>query len=66
MFSEGTLVKLLPSAGFRNVEVKSYRKGKCPDLEILDNRPEHTLFVEGIKNVTINRIDLLLKKTINV
>jgi predicted SAM-dependent methyltransferase len=49
MYSEATLVKLLASAGFGNVEVKSYRQGKCPDLEILDNRPEHTLFVEGIK-----------------
>ncbi len=41
------LCAALESAGFSSVERVSYRVGRCPDLEILDNRPE-SLFVEGM------------------
>ena len=39
----------LESAGFVAVERVSYRVGRCPDLELLDNRPE-SLFVEATRS----------------
>jgi predicted SAM-dependent methyltransferase len=43
------LERLLFDCGFTRVERRSYRQGKTPDIEILDNRPEETLFVEAFK-----------------
>ncbi|HEX9935496.1 MAG TPA: methyltransferase domain-containing protein [Longimicrobium sp.] len=48
MYNETSLRALLLDVGFSKVVRTSYRQGACPDLEILDNRPE-SLFVEAFK-----------------
>jgi SAM-dependent methyltransferase len=48
MYNETSLRALLLSVGFSRVVRTSYRQGACPDLEVLDNRPE-SLFVEAFK-----------------
>lgn len=49
MYDFAMLKALLESIGFREVVRCGYREGLTPDLEILDNRPEETLFVEARK-----------------
>jgi ubiquinone/menaquinone biosynthesis C-methylase UbiE len=39
----------LEGAGFRDVTRCAYREGRTPDLAVLDNRPDETLFVEALK-----------------
>jgi predicted SAM-dependent methyltransferase len=39
----------LTQAGFADVRRAAYREGAVPDLEVLDNRPEETLYVEAHK-----------------
>jgi predicted SAM-dependent methyltransferase len=39
----------LLSAGFADVEQMQFRKGRVPDLELLDNREAETLYVEAMK-----------------
>lgn len=46
MYSHDTLRVLLESAGFVNVEAQSFRNGKCPNLSELDNRKDHSIFME--------------------
>lgn len=48
MYDETSLRALLLDVGFSRVDRTSYRQRACPDLEILDNRPE-SLFVEAFK-----------------
>ena len=49
MYSAYTLIKLLKDAGFANVRQWGFREGTCSDIDQLDNRPEHSIFVEGSK-----------------
>ena len=49
MYTEQSLVRLLLGAGFSTAKRCQYRQGRCPDLDRLDNRPEDSLFVEGVK-----------------
>ncbi len=49
MYDFDLLGRLLSSAGFVGIEQYAYRKGRVPDVEVLDNRPEETLFVEATK-----------------
>lgn len=49
MYDFELLEFLLEKAGFSQVVRCSYRQGKTPDIDKLDNRPEETLFVEAIK-----------------
>jgi len=49
MYCEPTLRKVLETAGFVDVRHCAYRKGECPDLDLLDNRPDHSLFLEASK-----------------
>jgi predicted SAM-dependent methyltransferase len=49
MYDFDLLRGLLESAGFIDVEHCSYRIGKVPDIEQLDNRPEETLYIEAVK-----------------
>lgn len=49
MYDFAMLKSLLESIGFRDVVRCGYREGLTPDLDILDNRPEETLFVEAQK-----------------
>ncbi len=43
------LERLLLLAGFSAVVRCGYRQGRTPDIQILDNRPDETLFVEAVK-----------------
>lgn len=47
-YNAHSLPRLMRRIGFTAAEVCSYRSGKCPDLEVMDNRPE-SLFVEATK-----------------
>jgi predicted SAM-dependent methyltransferase len=49
MYDFELLAAELSAAGFVDVERCSYRAGRTPDLEYLDNRPEETLYVEALK-----------------
>jgi len=49
MYDFDLLRQFLEDAGFNNIERFSYRKGKTPDIKLLDNRPEETLYVEATK-----------------
>jgi hypothetical protein len=41
------LEKLCRTVGFSRVFRRDFRTGQTPDLEILDNRPEYSLYVEA-------------------
>lgn len=49
LYDEELLSELLERAGFRSVTRCSHGEGRTPDLSVLDNRPEETLYVEGVK-----------------
>lgn len=48
MYDYDLLKAALDEAGFAGVVRCAYREGKTPDLHVLDNRPEDTLFVEAV------------------
>lgn len=47
MYDFELLSGLLRDAGYRDIRQCRYREGEVPDLHLLDNRPEETLFVEA-------------------
>lgn len=49
MYDFELLCASLRGAGFPEVRRRAYREGEVPDLELLDNRPEESLFVEARK-----------------
>jgi len=49
MYDFELLKDILEKIGFTNIVRCDYRKGQTPDIEILDNRPDETLFVEAVK-----------------
>lgn len=49
MYDFDSLKNLLLSIGFTVVEKRSFREGVVPDLELLDNRPQESLYVEARK-----------------
>lgn len=49
MYSENSLGSLLEGQGFVDLRTCKYREGRCPDLELLDNRPDHSIFMEAEK-----------------
>lgn len=49
MYDYSMLEKQLKDIGFLEVRRCQYREGCVPDIEILDNRPEESLFVEAMK-----------------
>jgi predicted SAM-dependent methyltransferase len=55
MYNFDLLRHLLKEAGFTNIERCSYRHGKTRDIDVLDNRPEQTLYVEASKNPKISQ-----------
>jgi SAM-dependent methyltransferase len=48
-YNSRSLSSLLRAKGFTEVYQCAYRQGECPDLEILDNRPAESLFIEARK-----------------
>jgi predicted SAM-dependent methyltransferase len=51
MYDFDLLREALEAAGFTAVERRAWREGRAPDLSLLDNRPDETLFVEAEKPV---------------
>lgn len=49
MYDFALLSEALSSAGFRDIRRCEYRQGMTPDLEMLDNRPDESLFVEATR-----------------
>jgi predicted SAM-dependent methyltransferase len=47
-YNQTSLLGLLRETGFREAYRCAYREGRCPDVELLDNRPR-SLFVEAVK-----------------
>jgi SAM-dependent methyltransferase len=48
-FTGPLLRKMFLDSGFRESEILDYRVGRCPDIDILDNRPEESIFFEAVK-----------------
>ena len=49
LYDYDMLKEELLKVGFCNITKCDYRRGKTPDLDYLDNRPDETLFVEANK-----------------
>lgn len=49
MYTPPSLARLLSSGGFTSVERRGFKQGRCPDLEVLDSRPDESIFMEGVK-----------------
>jgi len=49
MYDFELLKGMLEAAGFSDVIQCPYREGATPDIDLLDNRAEETLFVEAKK-----------------
>lgn len=49
MYNEASFSALLHDVGFDDVRRCPYRQGACPDLELLDNRPDTSLFIEATR-----------------
>jgi predicted SAM-dependent methyltransferase len=49
MYDCESLANLLRKSGFEIIEKMSFRKGRVPDLDILDIFPEISLYIEAIK-----------------
>jgi predicted SAM-dependent methyltransferase len=49
MYTGPSLVRLMEETGFVDVRECAFREGRLPDLERIDNRPENSIYVEGVK-----------------
>jgi SAM-dependent methyltransferase len=47
MYDAQLLIAELTAAGFQDIERMAYRTGRTPDLALLDNRQDETLYVEA-------------------
>ena len=52
MYDGASLTALLLEQGFDNVTVCGYKQGRVPDCDILDNRPDESLYLEAEKRQT--------------
>lgn len=50
MYDEDGLRRLVREAGFADAERRAFREGAVPDLELLDNREDESLYVEVRKS----------------
>lgn len=48
-FTRASLASLFLSAGFSDLTTMAYQKGRCPDIDRLDNRPDESIFFEAVK-----------------
>lgn len=48
-FTGASLKKLFEACGFVTAEVVGFREGRCPDIGVLDNRPDESIFFEAVK-----------------
>jgi predicted SAM-dependent methyltransferase len=58
MYDFDLLHRFLEEAGFADIERCTYRHGKTPDIEVLDNRPEETMYVEAIKRAKTSHLPI--------
>jgi SAM-dependent methyltransferase len=49
LYDADLLMVALREAGFSSITRCGYREGRVPDLDLLDNRPGQTLYVEAVK-----------------
>jgi SAM-dependent methyltransferase len=49
MYNFQSFKKLAGEAGFDRIERCEFQRGKCPDIDQLDNRPDQSLYVECFK-----------------
>jgi predicted SAM-dependent methyltransferase len=49
MYDAPSMGAMLKEIGFANVTVCQYRTGRVPDCEVLDNRPDESLYIEAEK-----------------
>lgn len=49
MYDFEMLAKVLENEGFKDIHRCSFQEGHVPDLTVLDNRPEESLFIEATK-----------------
>jgi len=49
MYDFDSLASMLHASGFKSVERKTFRVGRTPDIDKLDNRPAESLYVEAEK-----------------
>jgi SAM-dependent methyltransferase len=49
MYNGHSLPRLLSENGFRDPTICPFQQGKCPDIEKLDDREDHSLYVEAFK-----------------
>lgn len=49
MYTEQSLIRTLEDVGFVDVQAYGFKEGRLPDLSRIDNRPENSIYVEGIK-----------------
>jgi hypothetical protein len=49
MYDFDSIAYLLDKSGFNTIKRRSYKEGITPDIDILDNRPEESLYVEAQK-----------------
>jgi len=49
MYDFESISNLLRNCGFQEVERRKFREGKVPDIEILDSKPEQSLYLEAQK-----------------
>ena len=47
MYNGIGLVSIMREAGFANAEERDFQQGNLPDIELLDNRPGNSIYVEG-------------------
>ncbi|MBD3213037.1 MAG: hypothetical protein GF311_10555 [Candidatus Lokiarchaeota archaeon] len=49
LYDYDMLKGILMDIGFKQVDKCAYRQGRVPDISILDNNPEESLYIEAIK-----------------
>jgi predicted SAM-dependent methyltransferase len=49
MYDFASISQRLREAGFRNITRQTFRRGLLPHCDVLDNRPDDSLFVEALK-----------------
>lgn len=49
MYDFDSLKNILAEKGFTEIEKCTFQQGRLPDIELLDNRPEDSIFVEAVK-----------------
>ena len=43
------VIKTLENIGFKNIKIKNFQVGSFPDLNLVENRKDHTFYIEATK-----------------